>query len=249
MTYELWTPDWVTAQPYAHRGVISSDAVGNTLAAFDTSAASGLGIKLDVQIGADNSVFVYHNSTVPDGRQVTDLTSSDAHATKLADDSHIPTLNEALDVIGGRVPLLVNLKAQPTPIGKLEHHVVQLLTAYQGPAAVVAFDPRQLAWFASTAPHIPRGQTSGWQKPEGWLEQRQLDAANSLAAAGLSQPQMVLRNLTMLPDPAVCALRQTGVPVLGWTAYTRQQMQDSLRHVDQHIISGFTPPAQTFPAD
>ena len=54
---------WLTAQPYAHRGLHDSAAgvIENTPSAFRAAFDAGYGIECDVQISADGEAMVHHD--------------------------------------------------------------------------------------------------------------------------------------------------------------------------------------------
>ncbi|TGS52128.1 glycerophosphodiester phosphodiesterase, partial [Mesorhizobium sp. M1D.F.Ca.ET.183.01.1.1] len=53
---------------------------------------------------------------------------------------HLPTLQEALDLIDGRVPLVVELKGVPGHDKDLVASVGRLLKRYKGKVAIMSFD-------------------------------------------------------------------------------------------------------------
>ncbi len=76
---------------------------------------------------------------------VRDMTLSDSNDT-------IFDLPAVLDLISGRVPLLIELKDQDGAmgpnVGPLEHAVADALSGYQGDAAVMSFNPHSTAALA-----------------------------------------------------------------------------------------------------
>ena len=65
----------------------------------------------------------------------------------------IPTLEEALQVVGGKVPLLIELKNRGMA-GQLERKLYQALLDYEGKYAIQSFSPFSVRWFKRNAPHI-----------------------------------------------------------------------------------------------
>ena len=69
-------------------------------------------------------------------------TLAELRAVRLHDtDAGIPTLEELLDLVDGRVPLVIEMKSQWTGDRRLEKAVAPILADYAGPAAVMSFDP------------------------------------------------------------------------------------------------------------
>ena len=54
-----------------------------------------------------------------------------------------------IGLIGGRAMVLVEIKASPAVGGPLESRVAEVLDRYAGPAGVISFEARALAWFAA----------------------------------------------------------------------------------------------------
>src|SRR5574340_1268657 len=158
---------WLTAGAIAHRGEWTDGPARpeNSLAAFDEAASNGYAIELDVQRTADGHTVVLHDYNLERLTGTPGLVSE----TKLQElqklrlrggDEPIPTLAEVLALVAGRVPVFVEIKNEGE-IGPLETDVAKQLSAYDGKAAVVSFNPYSLASVAKTAPDIPRGQLSG----------------------------------------------------------------------------------------
>ena len=51
------------------------------------------------------------------------------------------TLGELCDLIGGRMPLVIEVKSHFDGDRKLVRRTAEVLAAYRGPAAVMSFDP------------------------------------------------------------------------------------------------------------
>ena len=57
----------------------------------------------------------------------------------------LPTLADLLDLVDGRVPLLVELKKLGEPDSALEPATWRLLSTYRGPFTVQSFEPMSIA--------------------------------------------------------------------------------------------------------
>ena len=73
----------------------------------------------------------------------------------------IPTLAEALEVIAGKVPVLVEIKNYGK-VGPFEKAVWKELVRYNGEYAIIAFNPYTLEWFKNNAPKVKRGQIASF---------------------------------------------------------------------------------------
>ncbi len=62
----LNAPAWLTERPIAHRGLhdAARGVIENTLAAAEAAIAGGFAIECDIQLSADEEVFVFHDETL-----------------------------------------------------------------------------------------------------------------------------------------------------------------------------------------
>ncbi|MFN3389380.1 MAG: glycerophosphodiester phosphodiesterase family protein, partial [Allosphingosinicella sp.] len=150
------------ALPFAHRGLHGPGVPENSRAAFRAAIAAGHGIELDVRASGSGAVYVFHDETLErltDGTGAfLDLTPAALAATRLRGcDEAVPALSEALALIAGRVPLLVEVKAPRRRIAPLCAAVEAALAGYEGPVAVMSFNPEVARWFSAHAPQRLRG--------------------------------------------------------------------------------------------
>ena len=168
MTHPNWRRERMKpwrGRAFAHRGLHDpgTGIVENTMAAFEAACDAGYGIELDVQFSADQQVVVFHDDTLSrlcgDGRRVSACGLAALRAKPLAgiDAARIPTLAEALALVAGRVPLLIELKTGPLN-DRLCAAVLALLKDYPGEYMVQSFNPLIVGWFRRNAPQVVRGQ-------------------------------------------------------------------------------------------
>lgn len=150
---------------YAHRGFHGEGAPENSLSAYSRAVEHGFGIEIDVQLSADGKIFVFHDETLKRmcgcDKKLSELTSSELRALRLADtDEQIPTLDEVLDLVDARVPLLIEVKYY-SRTKELCELLASRLDSYIGSFAVQSFDPRVLRYFKKKRPRFARGQLVG----------------------------------------------------------------------------------------
>lgn len=147
---------------YAHRGLWNEKVPENSLAAFELAARSGYGIELDIQLTKDGKIVVFHDFGLKRmcgvERRVSDLTLAELKALRLLDtNQQIPTLGEALSLVDGRVPLLIELKGEDIDT-MLCARAAKILDNYRGAFCVESFNPIILSWFKNYRPRYARGQ-------------------------------------------------------------------------------------------
>jgi glycerophosphoryl diester phosphodiesterase len=233
--------------PIAHRGLWTpGGAPENSLAAFQAACAKGYSIELDVQLTADGQAVVFHDDrlerlTGQEGR-LRDHTAAELSAMKLSGtDETIPTLADALAVIGHRAMVHIELKTPFGEVGELEKKVSEILIDHNGPIAVIGFNPYSHAWFADHNPQVLRGLDSyGWNDENA----RKLapELRKSLAAleqVEIARPDFLALGLDMLPSPRADVFRAKGMPIVAWTVRSPEQWDAVSDHCDNLIFEGF----------
>ena len=123
---------------YAHRGLFEKDQSipENSLAAFKRAVEHGVGVEFDLQLTSDGQVVVFHDKTLERmcciDKPLYDFTFDELQAFSLADTSEkIPLFSEVLDVLGGKVPAIVEIKNY-TRLNELCEKAYALLKEYDG---------------------------------------------------------------------------------------------------------------------
>jgi len=238
-------PDWLLAKPFAHRGLHDALRPENSLAAIDAAVSAGFPVEIDVQESADHRAVVFHDwhlqRLTGHNAMVSDVPAAEIRHLHLLDgEQKIPLLEEVLEVMAGRTPLLVEIKKRQRP-GAFESELARILGAYPGPFAIQSFDPFTLAWFRRHRPAVARGQISclfdtdgraGWKK---WI-------LRNYALNWLSRPHFLADDWRRLPATAPRLLRNFfRLPLLAWTIRSAEDRKTALRWADNVIFEGFVP--------
>lgn len=227
-------------RPIAHRGLHSDDIPENSLLSFDKAVEQGFPIEIDVRIIDDGTVIVFHDDTL--GR----MTKSDGYASTLrkadldelrlrGSEQKIPTLEQTLATVNGKVPLLIETKVT-AKIGDLEHKVIEMLKNYTGEFAIQSFDPYSMEYFRKHEPDIVRGQLSGGH-PSGlsWFKRR---ALSRLKVTHISDPHFISYNFNDLPNKYVT---KANLPTLAWTVRSNADHEKVKNCCDNIIFERFIP--------
>ncbi len=149
---------------YAHRGLHSEDksVPENSPAAFSLAAKFGYGIELDIRFTADERVVVFHDDNLKRvcgiDRFVGDCTYKELCEYRLYDsEEKIPLFTEVLALVGGRVPIIVELKNSKRN-ALLCEKAAEMLDNYRGPFVIESFNPFIVSWFKKNRPEVIRGQ-------------------------------------------------------------------------------------------
>ncbi len=232
---------------YAHRGLYQADQSipENSLSAFRLAAEAGYGIELDVQLTKDRVVVVFHDDSLlracgVDAR-VDSLTFAELEKLPLfGSEQRIPRLTSVFDAVGGRVPLIVELKA-----GGDWKQLCELtrghLAAYRGDACVESFHPLLVRWYYKNAPKILRGQLSEpYRHSSKSLAWFQSFAMSRLLTNALTRPQFIAYRL----GPKCFSARLcecVGAMKVCWTAREACAHETLMRRNDAVIFEHYRP--------
>jgi len=238
--------DWLIARPLAHRGLHDGKTIiENTPSAFAAAIAGEYGIECDLQISSDGEAMVYHDDAL--GRVIEGNARIDAMtAAQLkqvpfrASSDRMITLGDLCDLTAGRSTLLIELKSHYDSDRRLAARAAAVLSHYDGPVAVMSFDPAQMGAFRHEAPVILRGLVA---ERRGRYSGRSLGAALRHGARVLSmRPQFIAYSVKDLPTTVTSAARKLlHLPLLTWTVRTATEHKTAQHYADQIIFEGFRP--------
>lgn len=225
----------LVAYPYAHRGLHGRGPIENSRAAFAAAIARRHGIELDVQASRDGDAFVFHDYDLHrltgESGAVRDRGSDELARIWLAGtEETIPTLPEILELIGGRVPLLIEVKSPNRRVGPLCQSVRAALEGYPGVAAVMSFNPQIGRWFARHAPDVVRGLVVTEENRRG-LRGR----IGRRLAFMRARPHFLAYDIRDLPSRFAAWARGRGLPILTWTVRTPRDGATAEVHASQII--------------
>lgn len=239
-------------RPIAHRGLHDHRArrIENSAAAFEAAIAGGFGIECDVRSAAGGLPVVFHDAHAQRllGINAATDTLSGAQLSELAyaDGSRVMTFEAFLALIGGRVPVLAEVKSNwslPAPAFVAE--VSRLASSYSGPLALMSFDPEWMAAFREKAPQVARGLVvSGAGKAQGVTA---LDRSGPqgealsdlLVASDRIDASFAAFDIRVLPTPASETLRRIRrMPVFTWTVRAPAELQTAISWADAPIFEG-----------
>ena len=214
--------------PIAHRALHGDGRPENSLAAVRAAVAAGYGIEIDIQPSADGAAMVFHDHDLArmtgGAGPVTAQTVAELGRTPLQGTGEtVPTLEEVLAAIDGKVPLLIEIKDQDGAlgpgVGPLESAVIRALEGYAGPTALMSFNPHSVAEMARRAPDIPRGLTTCGFSAAEWPEvgdeaRARLAAIADYARVGAS---FISHEAGDLSSHRVAELKSEGAHILCWT--------------------------------
>ena len=140
----------------------------------------------------------------------------------------IPTLQQAIELIAGQVPVIVEHKMDlvDTAICQSSYNVMK---DYQGNWCMKSFDPRALIWYKSNAPEVIRGQLSAqfWED-EQYAGKPLYVAMGYMVANILSRPDFISYYYEHKDNISLKICRLLGAQTACWTIQSQMDF-DSLK--------------------
>lgn len=232
--------DWIKDVPVAHRGYhdMNREIWENTLSAFSRAIEAGFAIECDIQLSSDSVPMVFHDHDLQRlcnmNGEVRERTAGELRMLSIGGTADkIPTLRQMLDLVKGRVPLVIELKGLDAEQddGFVEA-VLEVLEGYEGKVALMSFDYHLLRALKVAECPWPVGLTAEGVKPENFAAHRE---AMDL---GLDFTSYCVAHL---PNDFVADLREKGAPVITWTVRDEIMRAQTYRYADQMTFEGFDP--------
>jgi glycerophosphoryl diester phosphodiesterase len=248
-------PAWLIARPIAHRGLhdAGNGVIENTIAAADAAIAHGFAIECDIQGTADGEAVVFHDFTLDRlttgaGRLASlSMDAVESVGFRAASD-RIPRFTALLARIGGRVPLICEIKSRFDGDTRLADRAVAVAASYDGPLAFKSFDPAVVAHLRAADPgHAARPlglcAEANYDGPEyGALSAAQKRALANFLHYRETRPDFLSYAVYDLPHAVPFLCREgIGLAVMTWTVRTPEQRRTAAEHADQMVFEGFVP--------
>ena len=224
--------------PIAHRGLWGNGIPENSLSSYAHAKEKGFPVEIDLYKSKDGEIFSVHD------RNLLRLTGKDIDICKAQTDTiknlfiqnskeRIPTLKETLDVIDGKVPVLIELKNQPDKT--VISAVAEILSAYKGEFAVQSFNPIFIKRFKKLMPQAVAGILTT-KKEEDLKDETALNKF------------IVKRTpLNFIVKPDFISAEKSAFPIkskrykLAWTITSEEEYEKIKPFADNVIFEGFIP--------
>lgn len=228
----------------AHRGLhgIFENTPENSLPAFKRASELGFPIEIDIHLTADGDVVVFHDDTLNrvcgvEGR-VEEKTLRELKKLRLLNtDCAIPTLQECLNSVKGRVPLLIEFKCTSLRCNELCTAANKILSQYTGKYLIQSFYPTVLHWYKKNRKDICRGQLASAFKGEP-LYKRLL---GNMMFNFLGRPDFVSYEHKFGKRFFFKFAVRLGAMPIGWTFRTKEDLEKDKEDFEAYIFEGFLP--------
>ena len=237
MKSRLQKDSWLFTSPVAHRGLWNEQFAENSLGAYQNAIDNNFPIEMDVQMTKDGVLCCFHDDNLKrvTGKDalINDLTYEEVKKLKLSGtDEGVPTFKEFLNLVGGKVPLVIEIKQQKVKRENIAQKVVEELKGYEGEFVVQSFDPFIVRDVAKANPNIIRGQLGGLTE-RGNLSYIKYIVVKRLLLNFLSKPDFVNYMLGAMPI-------KTKLPVIVWTIRSKEDEKKAkeygVNYIFEHIL-------------
>lgn len=239
-------------RPIAHRALHdrSEGRIENSASAIRAAIEAGYGIEIDLQLSADGVAMVFHDENLDrltaETGPVAARSAAELTRTLLTGGSDtIPTLAQVLSLVAGRVPLLIEIKDQSLTMGptdgRLEAATAAALQGYEGPVAVMSFNPSTVFHMARLAPDVPRGLTTAAYDPAEWapLSDTVCDRLREIPDYEATGASFVSHEAADLSRPRLVELKALGATILCWTIRSAEDEAIARHTADNVTFEGY----------
>lgn len=232
---------WFLEKPIAHRGWHWEEGIDeNSWEAIEMALSHDLPIEFDIHLSRDGVPFIHHDLNLKrmTGKDVkgTILRADELSKIKTPNSQKgIPLLEEVLSYIGGRVPLVIEIKRTENTT-HLEEATAELLKNYSGEFSLQSFHPGTMNYFRG----LNRGYTLGYLS--GSLDDEDLNfftktMLKSLSLVPFLKPDYIGYEVGLLSQRAPQHMRNDyNIPLIGWTVRNERQKQICQNYADNMIF-------------
>ncbi len=231
---------------FAHRGLHGEGVAENSMSAFRAAVEAGYGIELDVRLSSDGKLVVFHDDTLDrvvgkEGRVDTFTSAELAEMKLLGTEDGVPLFSDVLEMVDGRVPLLVEIKEDAGNYA-VSSATAEMLRSYNGLYIVESFNPLSLSNIAKKLPEATRGILSHryyayekYRKPLYFLLQ-------CLLLNRVCRPAFIAYDHAHASAFSLKAARLLGAVTFAWTVRSAEEEAEAKRNgFDSIIFENYLP--------
>lgn len=230
---------WIRDLPVAHRGYHDLNMLvwENTLSAFSRAVEAGFAIECDLHYASDGVPIIFHDEDLQRlcnlNGDIRDRTSRELGLIAVGGTSDkVPTLRQLLDLVRGKVPLVLELKGREADDEGFAESVLEVLEGYQGKVALMSFDHWLLRDLKALGAPYPLGLTANGNTQEDFrMHAKAMEIGLDFISYYYAE----------LPNAFITGERDKGIPVITWTVRDEEARQRTFANADQITFEGFDP--------
>lgn len=235
----------------AHRGLFdnNTECPENSMKAFLNAIEHGYGIELDVRLTKDGLPVVFHDDDLYRvcgiRKKVSDMNYSELRSYYLfSSEEKIPLFKDVLSMIDGKVPLIIEIKAE-YDVFDICNKVMRMLYCYPGYFCIESFSPFVLKWFKDHEPNVLRGQLSMdfFDESKGIIKPWPVKfTAKNLIGNIFSRPDFVSYEFIGANSiPMLIHRKLYEGKSAAWTIRSQEELEYAKKYFDIIIFDGFIP--------
>lgn len=235
----------VLKKALAHRGLHDAVFDENSMLAFAAAVDAGYGIELDVHMTLDKKIIVTHDYSLKR------VTGCDLSVTKHAYDeikkcllfktkTPTPLLSDVLKIVRGRVPILVELKAENNYDPTFVSVLLQVLEPYEykETIALQSFNPYIVKELRMKQSQMIVGQLISFDLPD---QSRLVQFVfKSLYVLKISKPNFINCDVELIKKRRIQRVRKK-MPLIAWTIDTPAKLEITRKYADNIIFEHIKP--------
>lgn len=231
--------DWLTEKPIAHRALHNKkeQLIENSLSAVKAAIKAGYPIEVDLQFSRDKVAMVFHD---PSLERLTNETGDTRNwpsqklnqITLSGSDDTIPTLGDLLELVDGKIGIVIEVKGVNGMDDGFMAAVLNDLQKYTGNVAIMSFDHWLLKDLFELDCPYPVGLVA---------EGGESSFATHKQAMALGNIDFVSYGIGDLPNAFISDLREGGTPIICWTIRDQETANRAYQYTDQITFEGFDP--------
>ena len=226
---------FLTKRPFAHRGYHSRSlndfkpVPENSLEAFRLAIEKNYSIEMDIQLTKDLKIIVFHDFFLGRLTTKTGFVFSKnlkcIREARLSNNERVPTLEEALNLIEGSVPLLLEIKYSKLIKENLEIFtkvLAEKLKTYNGPVALMSFSFDLMKYIrkSNLFRRFPLGLTTSFQTNETLANKiKNNKIENEIVSNNL---KFISQDWKGIKNMRIKKLKKLDIVILSWTITSRK---------------------------
>lgn len=221
----------------AHRGIHGNGIIENTIPAFSMAIKKNVPIELDIHILKDSNLVVYHddnlNRLINIDRNISSYTYQELKELTFPNtDIHIPLFDDVLDMINGKVLLVVEIKkSNIINYRKYCEKIVSVLDKYSGDLVIKSFDYRIVKYFLKNTNYLTGLLISNKSNFYDWCMRKNITIS-------LVGPDFISVSSRLLDEKFIN--KNIGkLPILTWTIRSQKKLEKVKNKADSFLVEGF----------
>ena len=238
--------------PIAHRGLhsLSDGYPENSMGSIERALKKGYGIEIDVQMSSDRQAVVFHDYeldrlTTEQGLICKKKANQLVDINLLGSQTGIPLLTDVLDLVDGQQALLIEIKDQDGKLGRnvgeLEREIAMLLKRYNGPVAIMSFNPNSVYEFRLFDHKYPVGLVTDSFNEIAWpnicneelVKLRNIESFDNVSADFISH------DFKDLNSKVLAKFREKKTPIFSWTIKSEADEKIAREYSDNITFEGY----------